>query len=94
MIIPINGHIIIEPLKYDSFIPLDKGVYEEIGLVKAVPAHTEDGLFDNLVGKKVYFDSWLASKYPTGKGDEYFWLVKMEDVRAIEYEETPNEIPK
>jgi hypothetical protein len=92
MIKPINGHIIIEPLKHDSFIPLDKGSYEEIGVVKAVPEHNQkNSLFDNLVGKKVYFDSWLASKYPTGKGDKYFWLVKMDDVRAIEYED---EIPK
>jgi hypothetical protein len=85
MIHPINGHIIIEPLKCDSFIPLDNGNYEEIGVVKSVPTHNDaGGIFDGLVGKRVYFDSWLASKYPTGRGDEYFWLVKIDDVRAIE----------
>lgn len=37
-------------------------------------------------GSKIYFDSWLAAKYPKadGKDGEFYWLVKWEDVRAIE----------
>jgi hypothetical protein len=89
MIQPINGHIIIEPLKHDSFIPLDKGNYEEIGVV--IDFDKEIKVSDLQKGVRVYFDSWLASKYPTGKGDDYFWLVKIDDVRAIEYEDEISE---
>ena len=36
-------------------------------------------------GDRVYFDAWLAAKYP--KNDkEFYWLVKYEDIRAIENE--------
>lgn len=47
-------------------------------------------------GDKVYFDSWLAAKYPTGEHDErgekrFYWLVKWEDVRMIEHAEVPEQ---
>lgn len=39
-------------------------------------------------GCKVFFDAWLAAKYPNPeKQGEYFWLVKYEDIRAIEHAE-------
>lgn len=77
MIKPVNNHILIEPLKHDSFIPIDKGTYEEIGIVI-------EGNEQVLKGDKVYFDGWLAAKYPTGKDDEFFWLVNWNDVKAVE----------
>ena len=40
------------------------------------------------VGDMVYFDSWLASKYPTGEGDKTFWLVNYEDIRAVQKADT------
>lgn len=82
-IVPVNGHLIIEPVVHESFTASSKETYDEVGIVLA---------FDNMVpmkvniGYKVYFDSWLASKFP--KGDSFFWLVKWEDVRAIEHEDS------
>jgi hypothetical protein len=37
------------------------------------------------VGDKVYFDSWLAAKYPKEGTDDFYWLVKWDDVRAVEH---------
>lgn len=91
---PVNNHILIEPLKHESFIASDKGTYQEVGIVIAVT----DGLLSNgvtgtyrgeqiggvlKIGDKVYFDAWLASKFP--KNDkEFFWLVDWKDVKAVE----------
>ena len=80
MIQPINEHLLIEPLKHESFVASEKSTYEEIGIVTSNPPPVT-GIQK---GDKVYFDSWLAAKYPTGKGNEFFWLVPWKDVRAIE----------
>ena len=57
-----------------------KTTYEEIGLVLEAPEFAEE-----LVGKHVYFDSWLAKKFPvTGQPDKFVWFVKYEDVVAYE----------
>lgn len=88
---PVNNHLLIEPVKHEEFIETQRGTYEEIGIVLALPE-----LFDEIavaespkVGDRVYFDSWLAAKYPKegAKPDEFYWLVKWEDVRAVEYAE-------
>lgn len=54
-----------------------EGTYQEYGNVKK--------------GDKVYFDSWLAAKFPKGttESEGFYWLVKWEDVRAIEHETVP-----
>ena len=88
MIKPVNGHLLIEPVVHSSFIASQKDTYEEIGIVKDFDKKIEP-VFE--IGDKVYFDSWLAAKYPTGEGDKYFWLVKWEDVRAVEHVQ---EVPK
>lgn len=90
MLKPVNSHLLIEPLKHDSFISSQKETYEEIGIVVAIPDsnHIINGFESELpkVGDRVYFDSWLAAKYP--KNDtEFYWLVKWEDVRGIEKNE-------
>lgn len=91
MIQPVNGHLIIEPLVHESFITSSKETYDEVGIVLAVAKNLQwveggEVTFSPVeVGQKVFFDSWLAAKYPSG--DSYFWLVKWEDVRAIENEE-------
>ncbi len=98
---PVNGHILIEPLAHESFISTHKDQYDEIGIVidcgdeYAVPKGSVPSPmgFANAAprvfvkeGDRVYFDSWLAAKYP--KNDkEWYWLVKWEDVRAIEHVE-------
>lgn len=88
---PINNHILIEPLKHESFMASEKGTYEEVGIVKALNFVSIE---DIKVGDKVWFDSWLAAKYPTGKGEEFFWLVRWEDVRAIEKPDVQDKIPE
>lgn len=77
MLKPINNHVLIEPLKHESFISSQKGNYEEIGIV------LDAGETELKIGDKVYFDSWLIARYPDGKGGE-IWLVKFEDIRAYE----------
>ncbi len=87
MIKPVNGHLLIEPLKQDTFMAHENGVYQEIGVIISIPNEN----YGAKQGDKVYFDSWLAAKYPTGKGNDFYWLVKWDDVRAIEEND---EVPK
>jgi len=92
MIKPVNGHILIEPIKHEEFIVTFNDKMQEIGTVidyadDLVTAELGTGLEYTPVVKKgdvVYFDAWLAAKYPKeGSTDEYYWLVKWDDVRAI-----------
>lgn len=90
MLKPVNNHILIEPLKHESFIASQKGTYEEVGTVIEIPLFFKDSFGDPYIdspveiGDKVYFDSWLASKFP--KNDkEFFWLVSWSDIKAIEH---------
>ena len=94
MIHPINRYILIEPVVHQQFIATGKDRYEEIGKVisfdptlapstyagSSVPAVSElrEGCY-------VYFDAWLASKYEKANTGDFYWLVKYDDIRAIEY---------
>lgn len=82
MITPVNGHILIEPVAHDSFVASAKETYEEVGIVTAVSGT----ITEIKAGDKVFFDSWLAARYPKNE-NEYFWLVRWDDVRAVEYAE-------
>lgn len=87
MITPVNGHILIEPIAHDTFMAQQTSRYEEIGLIVAVNDDTDYGDdWTPEVGERVYFDAWLAAKYPKrdGKEGEYYWLVNWKDVRAAE----------
>ena len=68
---------------------MDKTTYEEIGIVvevgKALPYDSQGNVYFINKGDKVFFDSWLAARYPTGNGEDFLWLVKWEDIRAVEY---------
>jgi co-chaperonin GroES (HSP10) len=94
---PINNHLIVEPVEHESFIASATGTFDEIGVVKALPPELQDEFGTGTsapdmkalqsvieVGDKVYFDSWLAAKYPTGEKDKTFWLVNYEDIRAVQ----------
>ncbi len=83
MITPTIGNIIIEPVVHESFIASQKETYDEIGVVIAIYDSTEESQPEFGVGDKVFFDSWLAAKYPKNE-TEYYWLVKVEDIRAYE----------
>ena len=95
MIKPVNGHLLIEPLPQESFIASDRETYQEIGVVIDYDADFDD---EGTVwtgtaiaqppkminkGDKVYFDSWLAAKFPKDK-DSFYWLVEWSNVRAID----------
>lgn len=85
MITPVNNHVVIEPLAHDAFIATERDTYQEIGTVVAIPLEVES-IVGVRKGDKVYFDAWLAAKYP--KNDkEHYWLVKWDDIRAVEYVE-------
>lgn len=91
--IPINGHVLIEPVEYESFIASQKETYEEIGIVIDLGfpeyEYTNTGLMPvhgPRKGDKVYFDSWLAAKYPKGGGGHY-WLVPFSSIKAYEPKE-------
>lgn len=88
---PINGHIQIEPLKHESFISSQKESYEEIGIVISIASDLTT--FTSLIsepkikiGDKVFFDSWLAAKFPKND-EEFYWLVPYENIRAYETNE-------
>ena len=91
MIQPVNNHLLIKPVVHDSFIASQTETYEEIGEVLAadkdllgVQLGTNFNEGTIAIGDKVYFDAWLAAKFPGDKDGEHYWLVKWEDVRAIE----------
>lgn len=82
MITPVNGHLLIEPVKSEGFMASANTTYEEIGTVISVSKEVV-GIG---VGDKVFFDAWLAARYHKegGTPEEFYWLVKWEDVRAVE----------
>jgi hypothetical protein len=68
----------------------DKVTYEEVGIV------VDDGNDPNFSasvyppfkgpkkGDKIYFDSWMVSKFPTGEAGKYYWLVPFANIKAYE----------
>lgn len=89
MIKPVNNHVLIEPVKHETFIASDRGTYEEIGVVVALDERFNIDASPILsVGDKVYFDSWMCAKYPKND-EEFYWLVPWSEVRAVEYAEIP-----
>lgn len=87
MIKPVNGHLLIEPLALDSFVASQRDSYQEIGTVVAISSTYQTRIAEEVhVGDKVFFDAWLAKKYAKeGTTNEFYWLVKWDDVTAVEY---------
>jgi hypothetical protein len=99
MLRPVNGHLLIEPLPQESFISSERETFQEIG---TVIDYDEDFDFEHELqwtgtsvvkprpmiqkGDKVYFDSWLAAKFPKDK-DSFYWLVEWSNVRAVDHAE-------
>lgn len=94
--------MLIDPIKQEAFMASSREVFEEIGIVldydKAITGEYEDGSVTITTGSKprrpklqkgdkVYFDAWLAAKYPGKDVDSFLWLVNFENVRAVEYAE-------
>lgn len=91
MIKPVNNHLLIDPVKQEGFIASQSETYQEIGIVVDFDENinniqlTFGSKVEVVKGIKVFFDSWLACKYPNPSGG-FYWLVRWEDVRAVEYE--------
>lgn len=79
MLKPINLHILIAPIKSEDFVE-GAGAFDEVGEVLALA----EGVTTVQIGQKVYFDSYLVARYPSGDIDKPYWLIKLEDVRAVE----------
>lgn len=83
MLRPVNKHILIEPILRDDFIPQDNERYQEIGVVVSFSYDIPEGSVK--VGDRVFFDAWLASRYPiSSKLNDYYWLVEWQHIRMIE----------
>lgn len=84
MLKPVNGHLLIEPVPYEGFMAQARETYQEIGVVLSVADDLAGEPCE--VGCRVFFDSWLSAKFPKSGGgaDDFLWLIKWEDVRAIE----------
>lgn len=77
---PLNNHVMIRPMEYDGFMASQKGQYEEIGEVLDVAVGV-----DLAIGTYVYFDAWLAKKYPVkGEVGKFVWFVDYKDIVAYE----------
>jgi hypothetical protein len=81
---PLNNYVQIEPQVREDFIATPDSTYNEVGTVISVA----DGITVLSRGDVVYFDSWLASKYPAGEG-KFYWLVPFNEIKA--YEQVPKE---
>lgn len=67
----------IQPLETNSFIASERTTYQEVGTVLEGP--------EELMGTLVYFDSWLAKKFPVkGETDKFVWFVEYKDLVAYE----------
>lgn len=79
MITPVNGHVLIEPVKHESFVQSVE-TFDEIAVVKAVA----EGVEGIPVGSKVYFDSFMVKKYPPlVVGEPNIWLLHKDEVVGI-----------
>lgn len=92
-IVPVNGHLVIEPVSHETFMASSQETYQEVGVVVSVSRNlqwVEKGEVVSTpvnVGDKVFFDSWLATKYPGDTPDSFVWLVNWENVRAVQHAE-------
>ncbi len=84
---PINKHIQIEPLEEQSYVASSQMTYEEKGTVIAIADDWSRAIPNKWapfnVGDVVYFDSWVAAKYPD-EGGNIRYLVPFDAIRAYE----------
>lgn len=80
--IPLNSQIQIEPEEHKDFIASTQTTYEEIGTIVMLP-YMAPASTPLKVGMRVFFDSWMASKFPM-EGGKYYWYVPHENIKAYE----------
>lgn len=78
----VNNYLKIEPVARKGFVAQEKETYEEIGIVVA-----KDESLDVPVGAKVWFDSYMAKKYPTEEKGKFVWFVQFDEVVGYTYVE-------
>jgi hypothetical protein len=80
----INGYLKIEPVEQDSFMASDRTSYEEVGTVVS----RDEYICSNIpIGARVYFDSFMAKKYPVkGEFGKFQWFIHVNEVVKFEYE--------
>ena len=78
----INGYLQIEPVEQDSFMASEKTTYEEIGRVV-----DRDSSITIPIGSKVYFDSFMAKKYPGKEFGKFEWYIHIDEIVKYEYEQ-------
>lgn len=90
MLTPTSEHLQIEPIKTDSFVQQQTDKFKEIGTVIKAGDSDKAALYQP--GVKVYFDSWLAKKFPAPNGTDFYWFLHVDDVVA--YETVDEALPK
>jgi len=79
----INGYLKIVPVEQDTFMASEKTTYEEVGVVVA---RDEKECADIPLGSRVFFDSFMAKKYPTKEFGKFQWFVHKDEIVKYEYE--------
>ncbi len=76
----LNRYLKIEPLESQGFVSSSKDTYEEIGKVVA-----KDDTVDIPLGAMVFFDSFMAKKYPLPENPLKFqWYIHYDEI--VKYE--------
>ena len=79
----LNYNLQIEPIPHESFVSTQKESYEEVGKLIA-----KDERVDIPIGATVFFESWMAKKYPDLKHEgKFYWLVPFSEIGFYEIDE-------
>lgn len=79
----LNRYLKIEPTEHTSFMASDRTSYEEIGRVVA----KDDSITDIPLGALVFFDSFMAKKYPVEGTDTFQWFIHYSEVVKYDLQE-------
>jgi hypothetical protein len=78
----LNKYVKIVPLEHKQYLPSDNNSYQEIGKV----VNWDKSLTGLVEGCLVYFDSFMAKKYPIeGDDDNFQWFIEYSEIVKIEY---------
>lgn len=78
----LNGYLKIQPLEHKSFVASTNDSYQEVGVVLA----RDEDLCSNIpIGSTVFFDSFMAKKYPDPNDEGKFqWYIHFGEI--VKYE--------
>jgi hypothetical protein len=75
MTICLNNHVLVEPLPHNDFVEgSDK--LEPMGTVLTIA----EGITEVSVGDTVYFEEFLAKKFPTDEPDKFLWFIPVNEI--------------